>query len=188
MFNEEFGIMLASASPRRRSLLSELIHSFEVCSTDIDESVTLTDPEEIVKAISYKKAVSVNYKGIVIASDTLVFDGKKPLGKPKDRTDAYNMLKELSGKIHQVYTGVCIRQGDSIVLFADRTDVEFKTLSDEDIYFYIDNYNPLDKAGAYGIQDEFCVKNINGSYSNVMGLPLEMLRERLIDNGINVKE
>lgn len=188
MFNEEFGIMLASASPRRRSLLSELIESFEVCSTDIDESVTLSDPEEIVKAISHKKALSVDYKGIVISSDTLVFDGKNPLGKPQNREDAYYMLKELSGKVHQVYTGVCIRQGENTVLFADCTDVEFKDLSDSDIYFYIDNYNPLDKAGAYGIQDGFCVKSINGSYSNVMGLPLEMLRDKLVANGIKVKE
>lgn len=188
MAKDEMKILLASKSPRRRALLKELIDDFSVTSADVDEAVSKNSPEEIVMALSLKKAESVEFDGLVIASDTLVFDCDTPLGKPIDESDAFNMLSRLSGRVHQVYSGVCLKSPTKTVVFYDKTDVEFKTLTRDDILYYIMEFNPLDKAGAYGIQDGFCVKSIVGSYSSVMGLPLEKLRDELIALGVKVKE
>lgn len=181
-------IILASASPRRRELLKEIVDDFSVVSSDVKEVAKSKDPEKTVEELALLKASSLDSDGLIIAADTLVFDGKKPLGKPKNDDDAFDMLTELSDKVHCVYTGVCLKYNDETIVFHDKTDVEFRRLSPEEIRFYISKYNPSDKAGAYGIQDGYCVKRISGSYSNVMGLPVEKLREKLKEIGVKVKE
>lgn len=182
-------IILASASPRRRELLKEIVDNFEIVTADVDESCETVEPHKKVVELSLRKALAIDKKDVlIIASDTLVFDDKKPLGKPKNFEDAFEMLQELSGRIHQVYTGVCLKYNDETITFYDKTDVEFNKLAPEEISRYIHGFNPLDKAGAYGIQDGVCVKAIHGSYSNVVGLPQEKLRQYLTEIGVKIKE
>lgn len=188
MENMDYKILLASKSPRRRELLKKLIDDFEVTSVDVDEKVVGTTPREIVENLSRKKAEAVNFDGIVITSDTLVFDGNIPLGKPVDKNDAFKMLKELNNKSHIVASGVCLKSPVETILFSDVSTVCFKCMTDEEIWYYINHFNPLDKAGAYGVQDGFCVDKVIGSYSNVMGLPLEALSDKLKKFGLKVKE
>lgn len=170
---------MASKSPRRKELLKEIFPTFDVISPDVDENVAATAPEDKTIAIAERKAYAINRKGTIIAADTVVYLDGVYYGKPKDHDDAVKILSTLSGRAHEVYTGVCIRFEDIKATFAVKTEVEFKELSDEEIEFYINNYSPLDKAGSYGIQDNYCVKQINGSLSNVIGLPVEKLTEVL---------
>lgn len=182
-------IILASASPRRRELLKELVDDFLIVTSDVDETCDIREPHEKVEELARRKASAIDVKdALIVASDTLVFDGYKPLGKPKNRNDAFDMLCELSGRIHQVYTAVCLKYNDETIVFYDKTDVEFNHLSTERINRYISEYDPLDKAGAYGIQDGVCVKKIHGSYSTVVGLPQEKLKKYLTEIGVKIKE
>ncbi len=176
--------VLASASPRRKELLAELIEKFEIIPAKGEEIVddNLT-PSELVKSLALQKATevaSVQKDKIVLGADTVVALGNRILGKPKDEADAVEMLTALSGRAHEVYTGVCL-----IVPKAERivkvdvacTKVYFNRLTREDIVRYVASGSPMDKAGAYGIQDGGLVEKIEGSYSNVVGLPVELCRE-----------
>ena len=181
--------ILASASPRRKELLAELIDNFDIIPSLADENVEGDfTPETLVKALAELKAKEValrpeNAGKMVIGSDTVVaFDGEV-LGKPKDEADAFRMLKTLSGKAHAVYTGVCFAcQGENgyrADVRAEKTDVYFNNLTDEWIAEYIRGGSPMDKAGAYGIQDGGLVQKIEGSYTNVVGFPLELVRKMI---------
>ena len=181
--------ILASASPRRKELLAELIDEFDIIPSLADEKVNGEfTPETLVKALAELKAKEValrpeNAGKMVIGSDTVVaFDGEV-LGKPKDEADAFRMLKLLSGKAHAVYTGVCFAcQNDTgyhTLTRAERTAVHFNDLTDEWILEYIRGGSPMDKAGAYGIQDGGLVERIEGSYTNVVGFPIELVKEMM---------
>ena len=180
--------MLASNSPRRRELLADLGIDFKVRTIKgIDESYPHDMPVlEIAEFISQKKAQAyqrlMGENEMIITADTVVILGNEVLGKPADTADACRMLRQLSGNTHKVVTGVTIVMPGRMSSFSAVTDVEFAQLSDEDIDFYVDNYRPLDKAGAYGIQEWIgCmgVRHINGSFYNVMGLPLHRLYSEL---------
>lgn len=187
-------IILASASPRRKELLSQGGYTYHVCPSTADEQTSLTDPAEYVTFLAKQKATEVSGRlvaednvrktkklpeqFIVLGADTVVAYDGMILGKPKDEADAYSMLSMLSGKTHQVYTGVCITyiKGKSkcAASFFEKTDVTFYSLSHEEITNYIKTGEPMDKAGSYGIQGMggLFVKGINGDYNNVVGLPL----------------
>ena len=181
---EKYDIILASGSPRRRELLEGLGLDFNIqCLKSIDESYPSDLPyNEVAEFISKKKAAA--YKQVmlpgqlIITADTVVVSDLGILGKPKDRLDAIRMLMTLSDKTHQVITGVTITTVDKQVSFSSITDVMFDNITPEEAEFYVDNYNPMDKAGAYGIQEWIgyvAVKGISGSYYNVMGLPIQKL-------------
>lgn len=181
-------ILLASKSPRRRELLKKLLDNFEVTAVDVDETVYGSTQEEIVENLARKKADALSFDGLIITSDTLVFDGDQPIGKPKDENNAFRILKRLNNKLHSVSSGVCLKSPLKTIVFSVSSKVYFRNMTDEEIWYYIKHFNPLDKAGAYGVQDGFCIDKIEGSYSNIMGLPLEALSENLKAFGINVKE
>lgn len=171
-------IILASASPRRKELLTLAGFEYEVVVSQCEE--TLPDgitPDKAVEELARQKAEDVfnrNPDCMIIAADTVVALGNTILGKPKDEEDAFNMLSSLSGKTHTVYTGVCIKSKDKTDIFHVATQVEFYELSDKEIKEYIATKEPMDKAGAYGIQGKgfVLVKGIHGDYFNVVGLPL----------------
>lgn len=181
--------ILASASPRRKQLLAELIKEFEIIPSQAEETVCGTpSPKSLVAQLAALKAEEVvkrpeNEEKVVIGSDTVVAFGKKVLGKPKDEEDAFRMLKMLSGKKHAVYTGVSfqlVKNGKTFsVTKVEKTLVYFNDLSDEWIWGYIKGGSPMDKAGAYGIQDGGLVKGIKGSYTNVVGFPLELVEKMI---------
>lgn len=185
---QDYKIFLASKSPRRRELLQMLRIPFSVLSIGgIDESypadLPLVEvPEYVsnVKADAYLKRINDNE--LVITADTMVINDDRILGKPKDGEDAVRMLMGMSGKTHQVATGVTIVTPRFRKSFTTLTDVTFAEISEEEIRFYIDNYHPVDKAGAYGIQEwigAVAVSGINGSFYNVMGLPVHRLYQEL---------
>jgi len=178
-------IILASKSPRRQELMQLMGLNFKVELKDVDESYPEgLSPAEIAVYIAEKKAKAFNAGAeIVITADTIVALNGEILGKPEDRAHAQEMLRKLSGSIHEVYTGVSIVKGDKIHSFYDVTEVTCKPVTSEEIDFYIDNYKPYDKAGSYGVQDWWgivVVERINGSYTNVMGLPTEKLYNELL--------
>ncbi len=174
-------LILASASPRRKELLIKQGFEFEIITADIDErkiEKRFSEPQEAVKQLAYEKARAVfeeNTEAVVIGADTVVVFKGKTLGKPKDKEEAYEMLSSLSGNEHEVYTGVAVISKEETVIFADRTAVLFKKLSEKDINAYIATGSPFDKAGSYGIQDSDFVKEIQGGFDNVMGLPAKRL-------------
>lgn len=173
-------LILASASPRRKQLLSTIIKDFKIVVADIDENIEFDDVYELPVQLSFLKASAIfkDYQNdAIIASDTIVILDKQVLGKPKDNEDAKRILRMLSNKMHQVVTGYTILSKEKVITRKVITDVYFNDLSDELIDQYVATGSPLDKAGAYGIQDEqfALVNHIDGSYSNVMGLPLEDL-------------
>lgn len=181
---------MASASPRRRELLAELIKKFDILPAKSEEKAEEgLPPQELVKVLARQKAEEVaSYKEAegkaVLGSDTVVALGNRVLGKPKDEAEAFQMLSDLSGKTHCVYTGVCMllpkNDGGRYALTeVESTEVVFEVLSNEKILDYIATGSPMDKAGAYGIQDGGLVKEIKGSFSNVVGLPLELCKEML---------
>lgn len=181
-------IILASNSPRRRELLGGLDLDFEVkVLPDIDESYPDNLPAaEVAGYISREKAAPyrtlIGEDDLVITADTVVIVGDEVLGKPKDAEDARRMLQLISGRTHQVITGVCLLTTDKEHAFLVTTDVTFKQLSEDEITYYIEHYKPFDKAGAYGIQEWIGyvgVTSINGSYFNVMGLPVQRLWEEI---------
>ncbi len=175
-------IILASGSPRRKQLLELAEIPFEIMVSNFDESF----PEELAPLqaaiyIAENKALAVQENSIsgnaqtIIAADTLVVLEEEILGKPTDRKDAIRILSTLSGKIHTVITGVCILSGQNKTLFATETEVEFLALGKEQIEYYVDNFKPYDKAGAYAIQEwigAIGIKSIKGDFYNVMGLPV----------------
>ena len=181
--------ILASASPRRKELFAKLIEKFDIIpATGEEKADTALSPARLVCALAKAKAeeiasLSVAKGKYILGADTIVAYGNEILGKPKDKADAFRMLKLLSGNTHHVYTGVCIlgeKQGKRVELCAfEKSEVVFECLSDETIQTYIDGGSPMDKAGAYGIQDGFLVKEIQGSYSNIVGLPLELCEKLL---------
>lgn len=179
-------IVLASASPRRAEILEKCGFDFCVKVSDVEEIVPneLT-PSQIVMHLAKIKAQAVESEKdeIVLAADTIVVLEGNILGKPKDNDDAFKMLKSLSGKIHKVYTGVCLINNEREKVFFDSTEVEFYDFNDEEILDYVKTGEPLDKAGAYGIQEKgaLLVKRINGDYFNVMGLPIGKVNQKLKD-------
>jgi len=181
-------IILASGSPRRKELLRAMGLSFEVVSTDVDESFdSKLRAAEIPVYLSEKKALSLrgtlHAEDIVIAADTIVWTDHGVLNKPADARDAERMLQALSGKSHIVYTAVSLMTSTWHKTFYDATEVTFAVMSSEEIEYYIDTCKPFDKAGAYGAQDWIGVAKIDclrGSYFNVMGLPTHKLYAELL--------
>lgn len=177
--------ILASQSPRRKQLLEWAEIDFEVIVQPTDESYPgHLPPGEIVIHIAREKsrAITVPDDKIIIAADTIVVLDNEIIGKPVDREDAVHIISRLSGAHHQVITGVVIRKGDQEISFADTTDVEFHSLTKEQIEFYVDKYKPYDKAGAYAIQEWIGVvgiRRVSGDFYNVMGLPVSRVVQAL---------
>tara|TARA_B110000003_G_scaffold150939_1_gene151795 strand:- start:56246 stop:56821 length:576 start_codon:yes stop_codon:yes gene_type:complete len=182
---QDLKIILASQSPRRKELLSSLELIFESFTKSIDESYPQKmEPTSVAKFLSEKKSNEYTIKDneIIITADTIVIHKNNILNKPKDKMQAAQMLRLISGSSNNVMTGVCVRSNNKQISFAESTQVTFDALEESEIQFYIEKYNPLDKAGAYGIQDwigKIGVKNINGCYYNVMGLPVHRLYQEL---------
>ncbi len=178
-------LILASSSPRRKELLELLGIPFQVKVSNVEE--TYQDglqPEEIVMELARIKSSAIaetTKKSIVIGADTIVVSDGKVLGKPRDKEEAISMLEQLSGKVHQVYTGVALIKGDNIHLFYEKTDVEFWPLEEKQIEQYVLTGEPFDKAGSYGIQGygSLLVKRIEGDYFTVVGLPVSRLDREL---------
>ncbi len=188
-------IYLASSSPRRKELLTQAGIEFTVISPQCDETTDIKLPDELVEELSRRKTQAglemlrkmpeVSADSIVIGADTVVSYDGIILGKPKDKNNAFNMLKMLSGNTHEVYTGVTVSylDGRSSKTFSERTEVTFYDLSDREIEDYINTAEPMDKAGSYGIQGygAVLVEKINGDYFNIVGLPIARL-VRLLRN------
>ena len=185
---KKYKVVLASNSPRRKELLSGLGIEYTVRTmADVDESFPENlKGEEIpayianVKAKAYQTVMQEDE--LVITADTIVWIDGRVLGKPETKMDAVNMLKELSGKSHQVITGVCLTTPAWQKCFTATTDVKFAELTDEEIEYYVHRYSPMDKAGAYGVQEWIGfigVESISGSYFNVVGLPIQRLYREL---------
>lgn len=185
----KYPIILASGSPRRKQLLEQINLEFEVVPSQIYEDFSLNlSPTDFVEYYAQEKAKDVanSYPDKwVIGADTIVVFESHILGKPKNEKDSFQMLKRLSGNTHQVITGVSIQniKQDISDSFHERTNVTFNTLSDNIINYYIETYDPFDKAGSYGIQDWFsvCVNRIDGCFYNVMGFPLSSFYSHFID-------
>ena len=192
-------IILASASPRRRELLAAAGVIFQICVSEGEEKITAENPDEIVCELSALKAAEIASKfeledgTVIIGADTIVSYMNKILGKPSDEQDAFETLKMLQGNTHQVYTGVTAlvkKYGEwEKHSFAERTDVTFYPVTDEEIHTYIKSGEPMDKAGSYGIQGSFgiYVKKIQGDYTNVVGLPVGRLFYEMKKLGIELR-
>ena len=185
---KKYKVILASNSPRRKELLAGLGVDYEVRTLpDVDESYPETlQGADIPLYIAKEKAdayVAMMQPGeLMITADTIVWLDGKALGKPRDREDALQMLRTMSGRTHEVFTGVCITTTDWQRSFTAQTEVRFATLSEEEIAYYVDNFQPMDKAGAYGVQEWIGfigVENISGSYYNIMGLPVQRIYNEL---------
>ena len=183
----KYQIVLGSGSPRRKELIEHLKLPYSIRVSDVDEVIPQgMSPHDVPVHLSELKsnhlALSIDDDELIITADTIVIVDDEILGKPVDREDAYRMIKLMSGRTHQVVTGITVRTANHKQSASDQSDVTFLPLSDEEIYWYIDNFNPYDKAGAYGIQDWIgsCkISNISGSYYNIMGLPMHKLYEML---------
>lgn len=185
-------IILASQSPRRRELLTQIGLEFEVHPAGGEEVITSTDPVEVVKSLSAQKAGAVKEEleeqlkatkeeWLIIGADTIVVYDGKILGKPKDEEDAVRMLTMLQGNTHSVYTGVTLLERDGQMSFAEETKVSMYPMTQEEINWYVGTREPMDKAGAYGIQG-LCarfVKKIEGDYNNVVGLPVGRIYQEM---------
>jgi septum formation protein len=175
-------ILLASNSPRRKQLLSDLGLSFEVRVKEVNEDFPVhLQREQVAEFLASHKADAYAadlLNEVLITADTIVCLGERILNKPADAAEAYSMLRALSGTHHEVITGVCLLTQESKTVFHDVTKVYFKELSDDEIHYYIKHYQPFDKAGAYGIQEwigKIGIEKIEGSYFNVVGLPVQKL-------------
>ena len=188
---KNYNIILAPQSPRRRESLKMLGVDFKVVVKDTDETFppelqggAIPEHIAVLKASAFDSELqSMPDNTIIIASDTIVYLDNKVIGKPKGREDAIKMLKTLSGRCHQVLTGVCIKTKDRQRSFFAESKVWFRELSDDEITYYVDNYKPFDKAGAYAVQEWIgaaAIAKIEGSYYNVMGLPSQMLYNELL--------
>ena len=186
------GIVLASGSPRRRSLLELLSPDFSCMRPDVDESLRIGEnPRDYVSRLAITKASAIDAAGeLILGADTTVTVDNKVLGKPEDRKEATRMLSMLSGRSHEVLTGVAARCDDVVESFVVSTSVTFATLSPGDISRYLDTEEPWDKAGAYAIQGRggVFVLRIEGSYSSVVGLPLVETKALMADFGIGLEQ
>lgn len=175
--------ILASASPRRKELFSLIVPEFEIISAKSEEKYNMSlFPEQVACSVAESKCEEVfcqNPDAVVVGCDTIVVFGGEILGKPKDREDAVSTLKKLSGKTHYVITAVCVKNKYKKLIEFDRTEVKFNVLTDEFIKTYVDGGSPLDKAGSYGIQDGGLVKEYFGSYTNVVGMPVTLVKKML---------
>ena len=181
-------IVLGSASPRRKTLLRAIINDFEIKVSDLEEEYPKNLKEkEISEFLAIQKSdflsIKIKKNEILITADTIVIKGGQILNKPKNKTQAKEMLVFLSGSSHKVITSVCLRDQQKKLVFSSITKVFFKPLSDAEINYYVEEYKPLDKAGSYGIQEWIGligITKIEGSYFNVVGLPIEKLYQKLI--------
>jgi septum formation protein len=179
-------IILASKSPRRKEILSSIIDEFEIVESDYTEDITLDmPPDELAMYLAKGKALDVakNNQGIIISADTFIVLKNKVLGKPKNEEDAIKMLKMLSGKKHVVYTGIALidTENNHIKQGVEKTSIHFRKLTDAEIIKYVKTKEPLDKAGSYAIQGKgmILISKINGCYTNVIGLPVNLLKKLL---------
>ncbi|WP_461641896.1 Maf-like protein [Labilibaculum euxinus] len=185
---KDYQLILASQSPRRHQMLKELGLIFEIRTKEVEEIYPEgLIPDQIPVYLAELKAKAfeqdLNSNELVITADTIVCVDDWILGKPNDRDDAVKMLNALSDRSHQVISGVCLMSKDKKISFSTTTNVHFKALSEEEIDYYIDNYKPFDKAGAYGIQEWIGfigIDGIEGSYFNVVGLPIQRLYQELL--------
>lgn len=181
--NRDF--ILASASPRRCDILNMVQLPFQVCVSDVDETIEKeATPSQIVQELAKRKAHAVfseHKDALVLGADTLVSMEGKILGKPKDREDAANMLRLLSGQTHTVYTGYCLVSNEGEICDVVQTDVSFYPLTEEQISWYLDTGEPFDKAGAYAIQGAGSrfIEKIHGDYYNVVGLPISKILRKI---------
>ena len=202
-----YRLILASESPRRKEIMEQMGINFETIPSHMKEDITREDPSELVKTLASLKAGEVaarlKYERdnlIIIGADTVVYHNGHILGKPRDRDDAVRMLKEISGDVHNVYTGVSIiirrtepdksNGWDENIVFSVKTQVAVKQLTMDEIEDYVDSGEPYDKAGAYAIQGRFgiYIKELHGDYYNVVGFPIARIYEELLDKGINIKK
>lgn len=184
---EKYTLILASGSPRRQQFFKDLDLDFEIRLKDVEEiypaelkGIEITNYLAQLKAAAFEGELKPNE--ILITSDTIVWHNDKALGKPKDEEDAFNILKSLSDTTHDVITSVCFKTSEKSVVIHETTKVTFTVLSDDAILYYLKNYKPYDKAGAYGIQEWIGftgVSKVEGSYTNVMGLPTHRVYEYL---------
>ena len=190
-------IVLASASPRRRELLEKIGVTFTVVPTEGDEKTTKTRPEEVVEELAFQKASenrAIQEKDVMmIGSDTVVAVDGRILGKPGSREEAVHMLQMIQGRIHQVYTGVAVlineREERRQLVFHEKAQVEVYPMTEEEIQNYVATGEPMDKAGAYGIQGSFAVyvKKIDGDYNTIVGFPVSRFYQELKAAGIRLK-
>ncbi len=181
-------ILLASKSPRRHQLLKEAGFNFEIKTIDVEEVYPEDLPNrEVAAYLAELKAMAAKHLvkngEILLTADTIVIQDNTIYGKPKDRADAIRILKKLSGKMHEVITGVCLLSNEKSQVFSTVSRVHFEPISEEEITYYIDHYQPFDKAGAYAIQEWIghCkISKIEGTYSNIMGLPMESVYKKLM--------
>ncbi len=188
---EKKSIILASGSPRRKELLLQIGIVPEIIVSHVEEKITSDVPAEVVMSLAEQKAVDVAKNmpegKVILGSDTVVAADGKILGKPKSHEEAYEMIRSLVGRSHQVYTGVCIvKKGaadgkDTVVSFYDETDVQVSGMTEAEIREYADSEEPMDKAGAYAVQGFFAryIEGLSGSYANVMGLPVHLVYRKL---------
>ncbi|MCG8883271.1 septum formation protein Maf [Tenacibaculum finnmarkense] len=185
----KYTVILASKSPRRQQLIKDLNIPFIIKTKEVEEiypehlkGTEIADFLAALKAEPFKDELTQT--DLLITSDTIVWHNNKALGKPKDYNDAFKMLKKLSDNTHQVITSICISNKNFKKIFNDSTTVTFKKLSDDEVHYYIENFQPFDKAGAYGIQEwigKVAITKIEGSYFNVMGFPIHKLYKELIN-------
>lgn len=188
---EKSKIILASGSPRRKELLLQIGIVPEIIVSHVEEKITSDVPAEVVMSLAEQKAVDVAKEmpegTVIIGSDTVVAADGKILGKPKSHEEAYEMIRRLAGRSHQVYTGVCLvkkgpeGEADTVVSFYDETDVNVSPMTEKEIREYADSEEPMDKAGSYAVQGFFAryIDGLKGSYANVMGLPVHLVYQEL---------
>lgn len=188
---EKKSIILASGSPRRKELLLQIGIVPEIIVSHVEEKITSDIPAEVVMSLAEQKAVDVAKEmpegTVILGSDTVVAADGKILGKPKSHEEAYEMIRRLAGRSHQVYTGVCLvkkgpeGEADTVVSFYDETDVNVSPMTEKEIREYADSEEPMDKAGSYAVQGFFAryIDGLKGSYANVMGLPVHLVYQEL---------
>lgn len=188
---EKSKIILASSSPRRKELLLQIGIVPEIIVSHVEEKITSDVPAEVVMSLAEQKAVDVAKEmpegTVILGSDTVVAADGKILGKPKSHEEAYEMIRRLAGRSHQVYTGVCLvkkgpeGEADTVVSFYDETDVNVSPMTEKEIREYADSEEPMDKAGSYAVQGFFAryIDGLKGSYANVMGLPVHLVYQEL---------
>lgn len=184
-------IILASKSPRRSQLLQQAGFDFDIRTTEVEENYPADlspalVPEYLAKKKAYASRHFINQEEVILAADSIVIQEGMIFEKPKDHADAIRILKTLSGKKHEVITGVCLLSKNKEKTFSGLSQVYFADLSDDEIDFYIKNYQPFDKAGSYGVQEwiGLCkIKKIEGTYANIMGLPVDLVYENLGEFG-----
>ena len=188
---EKSKIILASGSPRRKELLLQIGIVPEIIVSHVEEKITSDVPAEVVMSLAEQKAVDVAKEmpegTVILGTDTVVAADGKILGKPKSHEEAYEMIRRLAGRSHQVYTGVCLvkkgpeGEADTVVSFYDETDVNVSPMTEKEIREYADSEEPMDKAGSYAVQGFFAryIDGLKGSYANVMGLPVHLVYQEL---------